>query len=61
MKRTIVVLFLLTNITIAAPKDAFYPGARYDPSIPTLEAITGHDWGARITSPADIERYMAAL
>jgi len=61
MKRTIVVLFLLTNITLAAQKDELYPGAQYDPSIPTLEAITGHDWGDGITSPADIERYLAAL
>ncbi len=61
MKRTILVLVLLTNITLAAQKSEFYPGAQYDPSIPTLEAITGHDWGARITSPADIERYMLAL
>jgi len=61
MKRTIAVLFLLTNITLTAQNDELYPGAQYDPSIPTLKAITGHDWGAEITSPADIERYLAAL
>jgi sugar phosphate isomerase/epimerase len=61
MKRTILVLFLLTNITLVAQSKEFYPGSQYDPSVPTLEAVIGHDWGAEITSPADVERYILAL
>jgi Zinc carboxypeptidase len=37
------------------------PGTRYDPSIPTLEQVAGHDFGEEITSPSDIVRYFEAL
>ena len=39
----------------------FWPGAEYDPSIPTLEATVGHAPGARITTHADMLRYLQAL
>jgi hypothetical protein len=39
----------------------FWPGAAYDAKIPTLRKVAGHDWGERITSHADIVRYMEAL
>jgi hypothetical protein len=37
------------------------PGARYDPKIPTLEQVTGHASGERISSPEEITRYLQAL
>jgi hypothetical protein len=40
---------------------AFWPGARYDPAIPTLESVVGHKNGERITRPEDAVRYLGAL
>jgi hypothetical protein len=54
-----VVLLLLNPLLWAG--DAFHPGTAYDPSIPTLHQVTGHDWGERVTSPEQIEKYLQAL
>ena len=37
------------------------PGARYDPSIPNLKIVVGHDFGEELTSPVQIEVYLEAL
>ncbi len=37
------------------------PGVRYDASIPTLDAVTGHSWGAEISTHADVSAYLRAL
>jgi zinc carboxypeptidase len=37
------------------------PGTTYDPSIPTLKAVAGHDPGDAITTPDEIGRYLDAL
>ncbi len=40
----------------------FYPDdAGYLPEVPTLERVVGHEWGERVTSPEEIERYIHAL
>ncbi len=39
----------------------FWPGAKYDPAIPTLESVIGHRNGERITRPEDAVRYLGAL
>ncbi len=39
----------------------FYPGATYDPNIPALKKIVGHDWAEKITLPHEAERYIHAL
>lgn len=40
----------------------FYPeAAGFDPAIPTLEAVVGHSWGERITSPEEALRYIHEL
>ena len=38
-----------------------YPGAEYEPSVPTLEEIVGHAWAERITSPEEVTQYLRAL
>ncbi|MCA8948355.1 MAG: peptidase M14 [Planctomycetes bacterium] len=43
------------------PRPAFAPGIRYDPAIPTLEQVTGHAFGAGISSHADVVKYLHAL
>jgi hypothetical protein len=37
------------------------PGVRYDPAIPTLRQVAGHDFGEQISSPDQIAAYLAAL
>lgn len=39
----------------------FYPGAKYDPAIPTLKQTVGHEWGERITLHHEAEKYINAL
>jgi hypothetical protein len=39
----------------------FYPGATYDPAIPTLQQVVGHSWGEQVSSHAQIEKYLEAL
>ena len=40
---------------------ALWPGAKYDPAIPTIKSVLGHDHGEVITTPEDIEKYLRAL
>ena len=37
------------------------PNVTYDPAIPTLEAVIGHEPGEAITTPDEIGRYLEAL
>ncbi|MFB3854638.1 MAG: M14 family metallopeptidase [Vicinamibacterales bacterium] len=37
------------------------PGTRHTPSIPTLETVTGHDFGAEISTSEEIVAYVRAL
>jgi len=39
----------------------YLPGATYDPAVPTLKAVVGHDWGEEITNHEQARRYMDAL
>jgi len=39
----------------------FWPGATYDPVIPTVEDVLGYKAGERITWPYNVERYFRAL
>ena len=54
-------LALLAVLQVPEPTQELWPGARYDPMIPTLEAVVGHDFREEITAPADVVRYMEAL
>src|SRR5437870_4641449 len=39
----------------------FWPGATYDPKIPTVQQVLGHESGDRVTNHAGLVRYMEAL
>ena len=58
---------MITALALAAAVHApvqtpdLAPGTRYDPDIPTLEQVAGHDFGEAITPPADVIRYIEAL
>ncbi len=61
-------LFLALAVTlVAAPAPAqtqdepFWPGAQYDPAIPTLQQVVGHAPGAEITTPEQVAVYLRAL
>jgi hypothetical protein len=58
--------WLLASVAFAAaavPVSAIepWPGALYDPTVPTLAAAAGHEHGAELTVPEDLNRYLAAL
>jgi len=61
--RLIFCLFSLAALAFAthAQSFEFYPGAKYDPAIPTLKQVTGHQWGEKITSHHETEKYIFAL
>ena len=48
-------------LSIAASAQGLWPNTTYDPAIPTLKAVVGHEPGEAISTPADVERYLEAL
>ena len=53
-------LFSLGGSLQAQPFE-FLPGTTYDSSVPTLRSVVGHDWGEKITTHQEAERYLQAL
>lgn len=45
----------------AAQEPPLWPGAKYDPAIPTIRQVLGHDHGEVITPPEGIAQYLQAL
>src|ERR1700738_4163732 len=56
----VVSCFFLSAQTYPA-KFEFWPGAAYDPAIPTEKKVLGREPGDRVSSPDEILRYMEAL
>ncbi|MBO0801200.1 MAG: peptidase M14, partial [Blastocatellia bacterium] len=56
----LILAFLLSSSTPAQVFE-FYPGARYDPAIPTLKQVVGHGWGEQITTYQEAITYIRAL
>lgn len=54
-------LLLAAMLQVPPVTQELAPGAVYDPAIPTLEAVVGHDFREEITHPDDIVRYFRAL
>ncbi len=52
--------FLATSVN-AQDDVVFWPNADYDPAVPTIEQVTGHAPGKRITWYTDVVRYFDAL
>ncbi len=60
------VLFLSLSVVFVITGQAqqpfeFWPGARYDPSVPTMEQTLGYAPGDSVASHAELMRYMEAL
>jgi hypothetical protein len=41
--------------------EPIWPGAKYDPAIPTIQQVLGHDTGMEITPPDQVADYLQAL
>ena len=51
-----------TSVSVlSAQEPELWPGAKYDPAIPTLKQVVGHDPGTAITTPEQIAQYLQAL
>jgi hypothetical protein len=58
----LVICYLLFLSTGAIAQEApLWPGAKYDPAIPTIKSVLGHDHGEVITTPDGITTYLQAL
>lgn len=55
------VLSAMAALPAAAQDEPFWPGATYDPVIPTLRQVVGHDPGAEITTTEQVGIYLRAL
>ncbi len=47
--------------SVGAQEPELWPGAKYDPAIPTIKQVLGHEHGAVITPPDGIAQYLQAL
>jgi hypothetical protein len=54
-------LLILGVAAVSGQRFEFWPGAQYDPAIPTVGKVLGYDAGERISSHANLMRYMEAL
>ncbi|MFT5142391.1 MAG: hypothetical protein ACI80V_002383 [Rhodothermales bacterium] len=54
-------LSLVALLQVASPAQELAPGTQYNPSIPTLEQVVGHDFGEEVTPPDQVVRYFKAL
>ncbi len=64
MRRAVLALvFFFSPIVVTAQTqtEPFWPGAQYDPKVPTLQQVVGHAPGEEITSPEQVGTYLRAL
>jgi hypothetical protein len=57
----LLLLSLTFSLTAFAQTFEFFPGAKYDAAIPTLQQVVGHAVGERITFHHEMEKYIHAL
>jgi hypothetical protein len=55
------ITLLTAAMLAAAPTPDLAPGAKYDPKVPTITQVLGHEHGETITPPDDVARYLRAL
>ena len=54
-------LTILAAVVTHAQPEPMWPGAKYDPAIPTIQQVLGYDTGAEITTPEQVGTYLQAL
>jgi hypothetical protein len=57
----VLALVVSQGAAAAAQRPELSPGTRYDPKIPTLQQVVGHDVGEKISTPDEITAYLKAL
>jgi hypothetical protein len=60
MRSLLLCVCTATILSAQAPIE-FWPGASYDPSLPTVRSVLGFDTGQRLAAHADIVRYFETL
>jgi hypothetical protein len=55
------VFAVLSGFYSAASAQPLWPGANYDPKIPTVKSVLGYQFGDEITSPENLITYLKAL
>jgi hypothetical protein len=58
---TLLVCLLAAWPVAAQTKFEFWPGAKYDPRIPTFRKVLGYEPGERISTPVEVNQYLDAL
>ena len=48
-------------LSVPALAQGLWPNVQYDPAIPTLKSVVGHEPGQEITTPDQVARYLEAL
>ena len=61
LKKIFLLSLLFVSGSLRAEKFEYFPGAIYDPTIPTLEEVLGYNFGDRTSFHHDVERYLKAL
>lgn len=59
--RRVVLAFVLLALPAFSQKFEFWPGAQYDPAIPSPEKVLGYPTGQKHATHADVVRYFDAL
>jgi hypothetical protein len=54
-------LVLFSSIVFAQSQPQMWPGTQYDPVVPTFQKVLGYGPGERISSHANLMRYVDAL
>ena len=55
------IVFCLRVSTQGQQPEPIWPGAKYDPAIPTIQQVLGYDTGMEITPPDQVGDYLQAL
>jgi len=56
-----IALLAISVCLVAEDKFEYWPGASYDPGVPTVRQVSGHHPGDRVTRPEEIVKYIEAL
>ncbi len=59
--RIVCLALTLLGVSLYAQKFEYWPGTTYDAAIPTARSVLGYDIGERISTSANLVRYLEAL
>ena len=59
--KSVILAALFCLLSAPASAQGLWPGTTYDPGVPSLKAVLGHEHGDAISTPADVTRYLEAL